>query len=313
MQSIKKWLFVSLLFMSASAMAQQEAMYTQYMFNLSPVNAAAIGRGEYIETMFVSRNQWIGFDGAPNTRSLTADIPVKFFNSGVGFTYVNDVIGPEKSNSLYLDYAYHLKINRQWQLGMGLKGGFKMYSANFSQEDIAEPNDQQFAKDIKGEFMPNFGLGLFLYSKRFYLGLSSPKMVSHKYKGQYGGQAESETATQGGEERHYFVIAGGLVDINREVKFRPSVFTKYVKGAPISWDISANFIFRETFWGGLMFRSGDAIGILAQFQLNNRIRVGYAYDITISRMRKASSNTHEIMISYGFAPNKGKVRSPRYF
>ena len=296
---------IILLITSVIVSAQQDPMYTQYMFNLSTVNSAAIGRGNNMSFMMVDRFQWVGFEGAPRTYSLTADIPIKFFNSGFGFTYVNDEIGPEKSHNLYIDYAYHIKITRDIRLGMGLKAGFKVFSADFSQLGQEGVYDDQFSGSVNGDIMPNFGLGLFLYSNKYYFGLSSPKLVNHKYEG--------TDDVSGGEERHYFIIGGYVWRINPDIVFKPSVYTKFVKGSPMSYDITANFLIKDMLWVGLAYRSGDAIALLTQIQLNNRMRFGYSYDISISKMSTASSGSHEILLSYELKPQKGKVRSPRYF
>lgn len=285
--------------------AQQDPMYTQYMFNISSVNSAAIGRGDNISLMAVDRLQWVGFEGAPKTLSLTADIPVKFFNSGVGLTYVNDRIGVEQNNNLYLDYAYHIKLTEKIKLGMGIKAGFKVFSAAYSDMDLENNTDQQYANDIQGDIMPNFGLGLFAYSDNYYLGLSAPKLVNHKYEG--------SEAVAGGEERHYFIIGGYVQPINQDIVFKPAFNLKMVQASKASLDITANFLFREIIWAGLGYRSGDAITVLTQIEFLNQFRVGYAYDITVSKMRTASSGSHEIMISYEFKSFKDKMRSPRYF
>lgn len=285
--------------------AQQDPMYTQYMFNLSTVNSAAIGRGDNMSFMMVDRFQWVGFEGAPKTYSLTADIPIKFFNSGVGFTYVNDHIGPEVSHNIYIDYSYHIQLTRGLRLGMGLKAGFKVFSADFSELGQEGVYDEQFSSNVSGDIMPNFGLGLFLYSDKYYFGVSSPKLVNHKY--------EDADDISGGEERHYFLIGGYAWEINPDIVFKPSVYTKYVKGSPMSYDITANFLFKNMLWAGIAYRSGDAIALLTQIQLSNRLRFGYAYDFTVSKMSTASSGSHEIMLSYELKPQKSKVRSPRYF
>lgn len=307
MKAMKQYILLSLLLISMaySAKAQQDPMYTQYMFNLSTVNSAAIGRGDNIETMLVNRYQWVGFDGAPKTLSLTADVPIKFFNSGAGITYVYDQIGPEKSNNFYIDYAYHIQVARGLRLGMGLKAGFKVYGADYSQLNQGGVSDDQFTSSTYGDIMPNFGVGLFLYADNYYFGASSPKLVNHQYEG-------SEDMT-GGEERHYFVIGGYVLPINDDLVFKPSILTKFVKGSPMSYDITANFLIKNMFWAGLAYRSGDAIGLLTQVQISNRFRFGYAYDFTISKMRNASSGSHEFMLSYEFKSLKNKVRSPRYF
>lgn len=298
-------IFLLLALISNFSKAQQDPMYTQYMFNLSAVNAAAIGRGDNISFMMVDRFQWVGFEGAPKSMSLTADIPLKFFNSGAGFTYVNDRIGPEQTNNFYIDYAYHIQVARGIHLGMGLKAGFKVYQAAFDGLGTEGVSDAEFSKDIYGDFMPNFGMGLFLYSKDYYFGVSSPKMVNHKYEG-------SENLT-GGEERHFFVIGGYVLPINDDVIFRPSVSTKLVQNAPVSVDVTANFLFKNMLWAGLGYRSGDALTFLTQIQISDRFRFGYAYDITLSKVRTVSSGSHEIMLSYELKSFKDKVRSPRYF
>lgn len=306
MKNINKlWIAFIFAIVTFSSNAQQDPMYTQYMFNLSTVNSAAIGRGDNISFMMVDRFQWVGFEGAPKTMSLTADIPLKFFNAGAGFTYVNDRIGPEQTNNLYIDYAYHIQLVRGVRLGMGLKAGFKVYQAAFDGMGQEGVDDSQFASDVYGDIMPNFGLGLFLYSDTYYFGLSSPKMVNHKYEG--------TDKISGGEERHFFVIGGYVYPINSDIIFRPSVSAKMVKGSPLSLDITANFLFKNMLWVGLGYRSGDALTFLTQLQISNRFRFGYAYDITLSKMRKASGGSHEIMLSYDLKSFKDKVRSPRYF
>jgi type IX secretion system PorP/SprF family membrane protein len=291
--------------MSVVAMAQQDPMYTQYMFNLSSVNAAAIGRGDNISFMNVDRFQWVGFEGAPKTYSVTADIPVKFFNSGFGFTYINDNIGPETTNNFYIDYAYHIQVARGIRLGMGLKAGFKVYSADFSDIGQDGVDDEEFASNINGDFMPNFGLGIFLYGQNYYFGLSSPKLVNHKY--------QNTSNISGGEERHYFIIGGYVLPINDNAVFKPSAAVKFVKGAPASYDISANFYLYNCFWAGLAYRSGDALSFLTQIEVTERFSIGYAYDMTLSKIRKTSSGSHEIMLRFDLKSFKDKIRSPRYF
>lgn len=285
--------------------AQQDPMYTQYMFNISSVNAAAIGRGDNISLMMVDRFQWVGFEGAPKTVALTADVPIKFFNSGVGLTYVNDRIDIEQTNNLYLDYAYHINLTPKIKMGMGLKAGFKVYSANYSDMQLEEDNDSQFEKNIYGDFMPNFGLGLFVYADNFYFGASSPKLVNHKYEG--------TEKVSGGEERHYFLIGGYVQPINEDLVFKPTIAAKFVNGSRGSLDITANFLYKNMLWAGLGYRSGDAITFLTSVKVFNQFRVGYAYDITVSKMRTISSGSHEIMLSYEFKSFKDKMRSPRYF
>lgn len=294
---------VILILSSIKLFAQQDPMFTHYMFNLATVNPAAVGHGDYATVMNVNRYQWVGLEGAPKTHSLNADIPIKFFHCGAGLTYVLDKIGPESTNNVYVDYAYHLKINDNLKLGLGLKAGFRVFSASLTNLSSGG-NDPQFASNINGKLTPNFGVGAFLYNDKFYVGLSSPKILNHNYVNSTAG---------GGEKRHYFLISGYVQQINSNLIFKPSVFVKYVEGAPVSYDITANFLLKNTIWFGMMYRSGDAIGLLTQIQLNNRLHIGYTYDMTLSKIRTISSGTHELMLTFEFSPSGEKIRSPRYF
>jgi type IX secretion system PorP/SprF family membrane protein len=282
--------------------AQQDPMYTQYMYNISTVNPAAIGINDNMSFMMVDRFQWTGFEGAPRTYSLSGDMPLSKYNSGVGFSYVYDKLGPERTNNLYFSYAYHIQLTKDIKMGMGLMAGFKVFSADLTglvNQD--EAIDDQFNKDIYGDFMPNFGLGLYVYRSDFYFGLSSPKLVNHKYEG--------TSNASGGEEQHIFLVGGYQFPINDDIVCKPAADVKFTNTGLASFDITANFVFREQIWGGLSYRSGDALSILAQIQINQNFRFGYAYDITLSQIRKASYGSHELMLRYELTSFRGKTKS----
>lgn len=300
---LKIYLVTILLLLSLGLFAQQDPIFTHYMFNLSSVNPGAVGHNDFGSVMNVNRYQWVGVDGAPKTHSLNADIPIKKFHCGAGLTYVFDKIGPERTNNFYLDYAYHLKVTDNLKLGLGLKAGFRIFSATLN--ELSQPGnpDPQFASNINGKITPNFGIGAFLYNNSFYVGLSSPKILNHKYV---------NSTTSGGEKRHYFIIGGYVLPINESIIFKPSTSIKYVEHAPISCDINANFLLKNTIWVGVMYRSGDAIGFLTQLQLNNRWQLGYTYDLTLSKIRASSKGTHEILLKFEFSTT-GEKRSHWYF
>ncbi|RPH26516.1 MAG: type IX secretion system membrane protein PorP/SprF [Bacteroidales bacterium] len=295
---IKVYLAAVMVLFSLSLFAQQDPIFTHYMFNLSNINPGAAGHNDLASVMNVNRYQWVGMDGAPRTHSLIADVPIPKFNCGAGLTYLFDKIGPESTNNIYVDYAYHLKVTENLRLGLGLKAGFRVYSANLN--DLSSENDPQFASNINGKITPNFGVGGFLYSNTYYVGLSSPKVLNHRYV---------NSTASGGEKRHYFLVAGYVVFINKNLLFKPSMMAKYVESAPFSFDINANFLLRNTIWFGMMFRSGDAIGFLTQVQINNKWHLGYTYDYTFSKLRTASKGTHEILLKFEFSTNVKEGRS----
>ena len=300
---IKVYLGVILILLSQGLFAQQDPIFSHYMFDLSIVNPGAVGHNDFGSVMNVNRYQWVGFDGAPKTHSLTADVPFKKYHCGAGLNYVFERIGPERTNNFYLEYAYHLKVNDKLMLGLGLNAGFRVFSANFTDQQQPGVIDPQYSSNINGKITPNVGIGAFLYNNSFYVGLSAPKILNHKYV---------NSTTSGGEKRHYFIIGGYVLPINESIIFKPSTSIKYVEHAPISCDLNANFLLKNTIWLGLMYRTGDAMGFLTQLQVNNRWQIGYTYELTLSKIRASSKGTHEILLKFEFNTN-GEKRSHWYF
>ena len=294
-----------LILSSCNLFAQQDPLFTHYMFSLSTVNPASVGHVDNASVMNIDRFQWVGLDGAPRTYTLNLDIPIKTISCGAGLTYVLDKIGPEKTNNIYVDYAYHLDVNENLKLGLGLKAGFRVFSASLYDDfGISNPDDPQFSSNINGKITPNFGVGAFLYNNTFYVGLSAPKVLNHKYV---------NSTTSGGEKRHYFLVSGYVYPINRNILFKPSVYLRCVEGAPVSFDVNANILVNKIVWFGLMYRKGDAVGFLTQVRLNDKINIGYTYDLTFSKIRTAAKGTHELMLSFEFQTEPPEDRDQWHF
>ncbi|MRT93189.1 type IX secretion system membrane protein PorP/SprF [Ancylomarina sp. 16SWW S1-10-2] len=288
--------------------AQQDPMYTQYMHNPLTVNPAYAGSTNMLSAMFLAREQWVGFDGAPKSRTLTVSAPISRYNVGLGLSYINDELGPVKQNSFYADFAYHLKVSNRAKLAFGIKGGFDMIQINLMSLSLNQQNDDAFSSDFSEDFILNFGLGLYYYTDRFYLGLAVPRLLKNNYEND-----GFNTSSYGYKERHYFLTTGALFDINEYLKVKPSILAKVVWNAPVSIDLSANFILDDMLWLGAAYRIEDSMSFLIHYQLTDQLRVGYSYDMTESELRKYNQGTHEIMIAYDFQFNKKKVMTPRYF
>jgi type IX secretion system PorP/SprF family membrane protein len=288
--------------------AQQEPMYTQYMHNPLTVNPAYAGSTDMMSAMFLFREQWVGFEGAPKSRTLTLSAPVTKYDIGVGFSYINDELGPVKQNSFYADFAYHLTLGRKAKLGFGLKGGFDMIQIDLMNLTLDQRNDGTFEQNFDEEFILNFGIGLYYYTDRFYLGMSVPRMLSNSYDND-----GVNTTSLGYKERHYFVTGGALFDINDYIKLKPSVLSKIVLNAPISIDLSVNCILYDQLWLGTSYRIDDSMSFMIHYQLTDQLRIGYAFDLTESELRKYNNGTHELMVAFDFQFNKKKVMTPRYF
>jgi type IX secretion system PorP/SprF family membrane protein len=291
--------------------AQQDPMYTQYMFNQQTINPAYAGTWESLSFMVLGRQQWAGFDGAPQTYTFSMQAPLKNERVALGLNLISDKVGQEKRFYMFGDYSYLLPINENLRLRLGLKGGFTNYSNNLNEYDIIDPTDPSFQGVIDKKFVPNFGIGGFLYSRRGYIGFSVPKILNHDF------ETTNETSSLSSEFRHYFLSAGLVFNLGENLKFKPTMLTKATftseSGAPVEIDLTANFLIKERFWLGAMYRTGDSFGFIAQWIIDKKLRIGYAYDYSITPLQDFNNGTHEVMISYELRFLKEMFASPRYF
>lgn len=287
-----------------AASAQQDPMYSQYMFNTLAFNPAYAGNANVFSAMALSRHQWVGFKGAPSTQTLSVNSPLPGGKLSCGGVLIHDVAGPAKQNSAFVDLAYRIRTGPDTRLSFGLSGGINFFQADLASLSTVEAEPAN--GDISGKVLPNFGFGLFWSGPRYYAGISAPKLLENTL-------GSDGKVTTGRELRHYFLMAGYVADLSDDLKFKPSVMLRTVEGAPASVDLNANFLLRERIWFGAMYRYGNGFGIMAQYQVNEQLRVGYAFDMTTTRMGAYNAGTHELMLGYDFQFTKGRTISPRYF
>lgn len=309
MRTAKRWMGSALgMLLGTALLAQQDPQFTQYMFNLLALNPAYAGSADRLSLKALTRHQWVGFEGAPTTQTLTAHGPVFNESFALGGTIMRDAYGPVTQYGFMLDAAYRMFLGKS-TLALGLKGGLNLFQGKFAELHPQTPGDQVFQANVNTKLDPQFGFGIMWYSERHYLGLSTPKLLRTEFF-----QTDSLAfVSQPGQRPHWFLSGGYVFDIGLYHKFKPTFLVKAVQGAPVSFDLSANFLFFEKFWLGAMYRHTDAVGALAQYHITNDLTVGYAYDFTLSPLRNYSGGSHEIMLGLNLGkPVKG-VRSPRYF
>lgn len=289
---------------SENIAAQQDPLYTQYMDNLLVINPGFAGSEENGSILLVARNQWASLPNAPVTRSLSYQTPVENRNYGLGFSVMYDKIGPQKQTGVYFDYSYFLRVSEDYKLGMGMKGGVSFYRASLTDLITIDP-DPIYSQDIYENFLPNFGVGFYLFSDDTYFGLSVPKLIENKIT-----RDDYETEYVNKEEIHVYFIAGKDFNFNQEFQLRTNAMLRYVKSVPLSFQLTALAGFMEKFWVGGMWRYGDALGIVAQFQAGKKMLIGYSYDFTTSQLNTLSNGTHEIMFSYDLNIFKKQTARP---
>nr|WP_319400951.1 type IX secretion system membrane protein PorP/SprF [uncultured Carboxylicivirga sp.] len=310
--SFKRILLGAIILLTLSnweAKAQQEPLYTQYMFNTVSVNPAYAGTRNTMNVLLLSRIQWTGLEGAPRTYNLTMHTPLNNYKMGLGFSIVKDSYGPVDNTYFNFNYAYRINVSENTILSMGIKGGIYNYYVGLSDLSVEDGSDASFSGNYERKTQPNAGMGLYLYSKKWYAGFSIPKLIQTDLSGN-----QVTTSNISDLRRHYFLMAGYVFDLNEDFKFKPSFINKVVEGAPPSTDITAQLLYKNSYWIGTTYRWGDAFAVIANIQLSKQLMVGYSYDFSVSNLATYNNGSHEIIISYDFDGFlKNKVISPRYF
>jgi type IX secretion system PorP/SprF family membrane protein len=298
---------IAFIALTTSLKAQQDAMFTHYMYNTLWLNPAYAGTRDAFTITAIHRSQWVGFEGAPTDQTLTMHSPILKGKMGVGLSVLNDKIGPTKSTFLALDLDYQIKINSKSKLSFGLKGLVNFYSVNLNKSILENQNDNAFSENIN-RILPNSGAGIYYYRERFYAGISVPKLMENKIK-------SSSLNAVSKEQRHYFFIMGTVFNLSKDVRLKPTCFIKATEIAPIEGDVTANFIIKDKFTLGAMYRTGDGFGLLLGYNFTEQFIVGYSFDWSmVNTTRKYNSGSHEIMLRYDLiSKSKSKIKSPRFF
>ncbi|MEL6924852.1 MAG: type IX secretion system membrane protein PorP/SprF [Bacteroidota bacterium] len=333
-------LFLSFLFLANLCFGQQDAMFTKYMFNSLAYNPAFAGTPGYMQTRLLYRNQWTGFEGAPTTQTLTVHTPI-MEKVGLGFSLINDKIGATGSTTANFAYSYRIPFG-PGNLSIGLQGGVMNWRANWNDDGLRfrdpKGTDEAFAETNPSRWIPNFGAGAFYYAPKWYAGFSVPHMITWDLR-KDSKEFPIETDKWAKVYNHYFLTAGGIIPLNGPaLVFKPSILIKSVGlfgafssgsgnsvGAPTEFDIDASFLIQETLWVGISFRSAfeaaflggessvDSGDIWMTVYLGNGMRVGAAYDYTLTDINRFTNGSFEIMLGYDMNFEVKRVNTPRYF
>lgn len=298
---------------SMSMQAQQDPQFTHYMYNMSVINPAYATDNEGVINLGgLYRTQWVGAVGAPRTGTLFAHSPIAK-RVEVGLSIVSDAIGDVvHENNIYADVAYVIPLSGTRRLSFGVKAGITLFDADFNGFQYTDITpDQAFANSINESF-PNVGAGAFYFGENYYLGLSAPNLLTTKHL-----ESNDGLKTTGVEEVHYFFTGGYVFDLSKSIRFKPAFMTKAVTGAPLSVDLTANFLFNERFEIGAGYRMDDSVSGLAAFSITPNLRIGYSYDYTLSNLGDFNSGSHEVFILFDLdtlnMSGKGYEKSPRFF
>ena len=323
---------VLLFFVGQTLFAQQDAMFTKYMFNTLIFNPGYAGSKEHLSINLLHRTQWYAIEGAPTTQTLTVHTPLRNERVGVGFSMINDKIGPANTTGANVIYAYRIPFGENLKLSIGLQGGVENTRADWGKLLLENPGDEAYLENLNS-FRPNFGAGLFLYSKRFYIGGACPQLL------ELDERPSATTPIYARQIRHYYFSTGAAFPINGDALiFKPSILWKNVGldkrlakieefrdvGAPNEVDFDISFLFQEALWIGASYRtswakiedgrsSDDSADLWISYLMKSGLRFGVAYDYPTTELSNVTNGSFEIMLGYEFNFDEKKVVTPRYF
>jgi type IX secretion system PorP/SprF family membrane protein len=290
--------------------AQQDALFSQYMFNKLAINPGYAGSRELLSADILYRYQWVNIEGAPKTISANIHSPLNNPHLALGMSITNDEIGPTSNTSAMATFAYRILFPKS-KLSFGLQAGVKNNSFVWNDLVSNDPNDPflTYSDQLTKKLVPDANFGVYYYSEKFYAGLSSHQLLQN--------QTLVFTDTTGNTQftkllSHFYGMAGAAIPLGENVIFRPSFLAKYVKNAPPQLDINASFLFANTLWLGASYRTEKAVSFITEVNIAQNLRIGYSYDIWLNELKVYNKGSHEIRLSFDFNVAK-RILSPRYF
>ncbi|RDC56146.1 type IX secretion system membrane protein PorP/SprF [Pedobacter chinensis] len=303
--------------------SQQDAQFSQYMFNGIYINPAYAGYREQLNVSAFYRTQWTGIEGSPKTMSAAVDAIANDGNVGLALQISSDRLGAQRNESVYGNYSYRIPMNADGtsRLAFGLGVGAVQLGIDGA---LLNPNDFEIYQPVgmQSTIVPDARAGIYFSNDRFYAGFSADNLVSQYINiDRYAFIAQPKT--------HYYLTAGTLIPLSQDILIKPSFLLKDDRGGPTSLDLNAFMIISEKVWIGGSYRTGvklynksylqkslsklnSAVAALQLFPTEN-FRIGYAYDFSIGPLQGYSSGTHEISIGYFFNRRNTRMFTPRYF
>jgi type IX secretion system PorP/SprF family membrane protein len=307
---MKKHIVLLLLIVGYISKAQQDPLFSQYMFNKLLINPAYAGSREMLSVDILNRLQWTGIEGAPRTFTLAAHMPLRNRKIGIGLHAYRDALGPTINQGMMATYAYRL-INMDRIFSFGLQGGIKHLGFDWNAIRLKQQDDPLFyPQEGIQRFAPDINFGMYYQTPKFFAGLSSKQLLENEY-GQVTDKDGRTTFSR--LLRHFYLMTGTILPLNDRITFRPSALAKYVKNAPPQLDVNASLVFNDIFWIGASYRTQKALVLMTEIQIIKNTWLGYSFDIWFNELQPHNYGSHEFRLAFDIDLGKSRMKTPRFF
>ena len=303
---------IALLTVSMGSYAQQDPIFTQYMFNMQAINPAYVGTPECLSLNLVDRLQWLGMKNGPNTMMFTAGSNLPNPHLGVGLMAYRDALGPSVETGMMGSFAYRVLFPKS-SLSFGLQFGFDYTKIDWNALIAADPGDPTLTNQVNSPVVPDAGFGIYYHATNYYFGVSSTHLLQNKFL--------VSTTTSPNEQtsfsrilRHFYAMGGAAFPLSDELVIRPTAMIKYVANSPIQADVDVSLLIHNIIWVGVGYRSEEAITFMTEVNVMKNLHIGYSYDAWFNPLQAYGKGAHEIRLGYDIdAFGAGRMVTPRYF
>ena len=296
MRSLYKYLLLFFLVLVCFlSRAQQLPVYSQFFMNKYVNNPAFAGINDKYTVSSNHRYQWVGITDAPRTYTLSVNGPTKNLKNGLGAFLYTDHVGPTIRTGMQISYAYHLSITEKIKLSMSLSGGLLEWKIDGHKLNLTDQNDQALVNNVMRTLVPDAKFGFILYGGNWHFGGAAPNLLQNKIT--FSNATNSELNKL---EDHYLIHVGHEFNINNDILLDPYVLVRYVSPAPLQLEFGSKFVWKNTAWAGITYRTGDAASFLVGYTYKENLSFGYSYDFTTSNLNNYSTGTHEFLFSVLF-------------
>ncbi|WP_206156130.1 PorP/SprF family type IX secretion system membrane protein [Chitinophaga fulva] len=329
---LRAGIMVLLLAVSMKGTAQQNIQFSQYIFNGLSVNPAYAGYKEDLYVNAIYRHQWAGFPGAPRTGGVSLDgvTPASDKKVGLGMQMLFDKSGPQDALSLYGSYSYRIPLDDEdtRRLCLGIGAGVTQYSIDGTALQYIDNEDAAIPLGKKSVWVPDARFGIYYYTPRFYAGASVMDLFSlYTDASRYNWKGNNYSTIR--KTQHLYITTGAMFPLGENLQLKPSILIKEDFKGPTNVDINAFLLIGEKLWVGASYRTGvgiwrktnlqkdlselDAASVMVEFYATEKLRIGYAYDLTINKMAGYQGGSHEISLGFLIPSKNYTVKNPRYF